>query len=102
MTELSHMLQDMGTIMFTSQIAKTLYDESGVVPMPIDGYVEYQRREYCKDIRCPRQLELETKAVDSDEYQAIRQKCQTACLHTTYEFHHWLIGKGYLIVRPAE
>jgi hypothetical protein len=70
--------------------------------MPIDGYMEYQRREYCRDIRCPRQLELGGEEVGSDGYEAIRRKCQTACLHTTYEFHHWLIDKGYLIVRPKE
>lgn len=68
--------------------------------MPIDGYVEYRRREYCKDIRCPRQVELESKVAGSDEYEAVRKECQTACLHSTYEFHHWLIEKGYLIVRP--
>jgi hypothetical protein len=68
--------------------------------MPFDGYVEYQRREYCRDIDCPRQAELETKTPGSDEYEEIRRQCKTDCLHTTYEFHHWLIEKGYLIVRP--
>lgn len=68
--------------------------------MPIDGYVEYQRREYCKDIKCPRQVDLDSKAAGSKEYEKIRQLCKTDCLHTTYEFHHWLIEKAYLIVRP--
>jgi len=68
--------------------------------VPIDGYVEYPRREYCKDVKCPRQTELESKAAGSREYERIRELCKTACLHTTYEFHHWLIEKGYLIVRP--
>lgn len=65
----------------------------------IPGYLDYQRREYCRDIQCPRQLELEAAAPDSEPYTRIRSLCQSACLHTTYEFHHWLIGKGYLIVR---
>ena len=68
--------------------------------MPIEGYVEYQRREYCKDIRCPVQLELDASVPGSDEYERIRAICQQACRHTTYEFHHWLIEKGYLLVRP--
>jgi hypothetical protein len=67
--------------------------------MPIEGYAEYQRREFCKDVRCPVQLELDTKKQGSDEYEKIRQTCKTNCRYTTYQFHHWLIEKGYLIVR---
>ena len=69
--------------------------------MPIPGYVEYQRREYCRAIRCPVQLELEKVPQGSEQYEAMRKKCVTGCIHTTYEFHHWLIAQGYLIVRPA-
>jgi hypothetical protein len=29
--------------------------------MPIDGYVEYKRREFCKDVRCPVQLDLDSQ-----------------------------------------
>lgn len=70
--------------------------------MPIEGYIDYRRREYCKDIRCPVQLDLDAQPEGSEEYQKIRKKCQTACIHTTYEFHHWLINKGYLIIRPEK
>jgi len=66
----------------------------------IEGYVDYQRREYCKDVACPVQLELDAASPDSPDYERIRTICKTACRHTTYEFHHWLIDKGYLIVRP--
>ena len=69
--------------------------------MAIEGYVEYQRREYCKDIRCPVQMELDAQAPGSAEHERIRQTCRTGCVHTTYEFHHWLIDQGYLIVRPT-
>ena len=70
--------------------------------MSIPGYVDYQRREYCKAVRCPVQLDLEAQAPGSSEYERIRSICQTACQHTTYEFHHWLINQGYQIVRPAK
>lgn len=70
--------------------------------MSIDGYVEYQRREYCKDIRCPVQLDLGAQQEDSEEYDKIRNICKNECRHTTYEFHHWLINKGYLIVRAKK
>lgn len=70
--------------------------------MSIDGYIDYQRREYCKDVSCPVQTLLDRQRPDSQEYACVRNICQTACIHTTYEFHHWLIEKGYLVVRPAE
>jgi hypothetical protein len=69
--------------------------------MTIDGYLEYQRREFCKDLPCPVQVLLEAAPEGSAEYGRIRGICQSSCIHTTYEFHHWLIQKGYLIVRPA-
>ena len=70
--------------------------------MPMEGYADYKRREYCKETECRIQLELDAQQEGSEEYQNIRQKCQTACIRTTYEFHHWLIDKGYLIVRPEK
>ena len=72
------------------------------MPVPgLSGYVDYQRREYCKDIRCPVQLRLDAAGEGTKEYEEIRNTCKTACIHTTYEFHHWLILKGYELVRPA-
>jgi hypothetical protein len=46
------------------------------------------------------QLELDDQPPGSDAYEKIRQECKTNCRYTTYQFHHWLINKGYLIVRP--
>jgi len=68
----------------------------------IDGYIDYRRREYCKDIQCPVQIDLEQEQPDTDEYERIRNICKTACKHTTYEFHHWLIQNGYFVVRPEQ
>jgi len=69
--------------------------------MAIPGYTDYQRREYCKDIRCPIQAELEKYKDGSADYERIRGICTSNCIHTTYEFHHWLTGKGYEIVRKS-
>jgi len=69
--------------------------------MAIPGYVEYQRREFCKDIRCPVQRQLDKCEVGSDACEEVRTVCRTKCIHSTYEFHHWLIEHGYEIVRPA-
>jgi hypothetical protein len=70
--------------------------------MTPEGYVEYKRREFCKDISCPLQVQLNSLSEGSSAYEQTRQKCSTACLYTTWQFHHWLIEKGYLIVKPKE
>jgi hypothetical protein len=67
----------------------------------ISGFIEYQRREFCKDIGCPIQHRLEKHQAGTDEYEEVRRTCKTQCIHTTYEFHHWLVDHGYEIVRPA-
>jgi hypothetical protein len=56
--------------------------------------------EYCNDVKCPIQLLLNKQVDKSPEYEEIRAICASGCLHSTHEFHQWLIGKGYLIVRP--
>ena len=68
--------------------------------MDIDGFVEYQRREFCKDIRCPVQLLLDKQTPDTEEYAQARGICMEDCVRSTYEFHHWLIEHGYLVVKP--
>ena len=69
--------------------------------MAIKGYVEYQRREFCKDIKCPIQIELDKYKDGSADYERVRDICKGNCIRTTYEFHHWLTGKSYSIVRPS-
>lgn len=66
----------------------------------IEGYVDYKRREYCNEVKCPIQLLLNREVERSAIYEEIRAICASSCLHSTYEFHHWLLEKGYLIVRP--
>ena len=68
--------------------------------MSIGGYIDYQRREFCKDVQCQLQMDLDGQQPGSDVYEKIRQTCKADCRYTTYQFHHWLINQGYLIVRP--
>ncbi|MBC7261301.1 MAG: hypothetical protein H5T63_04730 [Chloroflexi bacterium] len=70
--------------------------------MSIEGYIEYKPREYCNAVQCPVQLELNTLVPGSEEYERIRATCRTNCRHTAWEFHHWLIEKGYLVIRPEK
>jgi hypothetical protein len=69
--------------------------------MPIDGYVDYRKREFCRDVRCPVQMELNKLKEGSEAYERIRKTCKESCKFTTWQFHHWLIDKGYLIVKPS-
>lgn len=68
--------------------------------MSIAGYIDYKRREYCNDIKCSVQVDLNAQEESSEEYEKIRGICKDDCKYTTYQFHHWLIDKGYLIVKP--
>jgi hypothetical protein len=68
--------------------------------MTIEGHTDYKRREYCNDIECQVQLLLNAQDEGSTHYEEIRQLCKTNCIHTTYDFHHWLIDRGFLIVKP--
>ncbi|MBN2143788.1 MAG: hypothetical protein JW774_04105 [Candidatus Aureabacteria bacterium] len=70
--------------------------------MPIKGYIEYKRREFCKDVHCPVQVNLDVETEGSPIYENIRNTCKTGCIYSTYQFHHWLMEKGYLIVRPEQ
>ena len=65
------------------------------------GYIEYQKREYCKDIKCPIQALLDEAGEDSLKYEAIRGICKTDCIHTTHQFHGWLNQHDYIIVKRA-
>ncbi len=67
--------------------------------LSIDGYIDYKRREYCNDVKCPIQLLLNKEEEKSSKYEEIRAICSSNCLHSTHEFHFWLIEKGYLIIR---
>lgn len=68
--------------------------------MAIEGYVDYKRREFCKNMKCPVQSELDLQEEGTAEYEKIRSICKAECKYTTYQFHQWLIGNGYLILRP--
>ena len=69
--------------------------------MSIEEFVDYQRREYCKDIKCPVQLEINKLEQGTELYEEKRNICKNNCIHTTYEFHHWLIEHGYLVMKPV-
>lgn len=68
--------------------------------MSIDGFVDYKRREYCNDIKCDIQMKMNKAGEGTPDYDSLRDVCKKDCIHSTYEFHHWLIENGYFVVRP--
>jgi len=70
--------------------------------LSIEGFIDYKRREFCNDVKCPVQVELNKLESGSEDYEQVRKTCSTDCKYTTWQFHHWLIEKGYLIVRPRD
>jgi hypothetical protein len=70
--------------------------------MSTKGFAEYKRRAFCNDVKCPVQMELNECRDKPEEYDRIRQTCRTGCLYTTWQFHHWLMEKGYLILKPED
>jgi len=70
--------------------------------MPIEGYVDYKRREYCNDVKCLIQMLLNKESEGSPKYDEIRAVCKSNCIHTTHEFHYWLIQNGFEVVKPKD
>ena len=70
--------------------------------MSLEGFKTYKRREFCNAIKCSTQIKLNNLKVGSPAYEDTRQTCRTDCKYTTWQFHHWLIEKGYLILKPMK
>lgn len=67
----------------------------------IQGFIDYQRREFCHAIHCPIQTLLDEEEPSTAHYETIKQVCKSDCLHSCHEFHAWLNDQGFLVVKPA-
>ena len=67
--------------------------------MAIDGYREYRKREFCRDVTCPVQVQMNSTEPGSEDYEKIHKECKDSCRFTTRQFHYWLIEKGFLIIK---
>lgn len=65
--------------------------------MTIIGYVDYKKREFCRDVDCEVQQRLNSQQESSKEYEMIRGECND-CM--AWQFHHWLNERDYVIVKP--
>mgnify|MGYP006283411543 CR=1 FL=1 len=69
--------------------------------MDTEKMIEYKKREFCNALPCKVQVLLNQQKEGSEAYEQVRSICKSNCIHTTHEFHAWLIEKGYLVLRPA-
>jgi len=70
------------------------------VEKSISGYKDYTKREFCKAIKCPVQVCLDKEKAGTAGHDDVRKICKEGCMHSTHEFHSWLINAGYLVVKP--
>ncbi len=57
----------------------------------------YKKREFCNNIKCPVQLELNKHIDTSSEYNAIKGICASNCLQSADSFLIWLKNNKYYI-----
>ena len=67
-----------------------------------EGFDEYKKREFCKDIQCEVQVELNKHPEGSEEYEKIRVTCKADCKHGAHEFHKWLNEHSYIIIKSQK
>jgi hypothetical protein len=56
---------------------------------------EYQSREFCKDVKCPMQRELDNEARDETAQAAIKSVCRNGCVYFSDDLMRWLGEHGY-------
>ncbi|MFH1978129.1 MAG: hypothetical protein ABIJ92_02290 [Candidatus Aenigmatarchaeota archaeon] len=66
------------------------------------GYVVYIHRDFCKDVECPVQIELDKEEIESEKYNTICETCKRDCNFTAIGFQKWLASHGYLIVKTSK
>jgi hypothetical protein len=56
---------------------------------------EYQSREFCRDVRCPMQRELDSESRDETAQAAIKSVCRNGCVYFSDDLMRWLGQNGY-------
>jgi hypothetical protein len=69
---------------------------------PIPCHSNYKKRTFCKAVKCPVQLKLNSLQEGTEEYEKVRKTCKKACKFSARDFHYWLMDNGYLIVKAEQ
>ena len=62
-----------------------------------EGHREYKKREFCNDIPCFVQVELNKHQAGSEKYENVRKICSSACQFIADDFGDWLNQKSFKI-----
>ena len=63
---------------------------------------EYRKREFCNDVKCFVQLELNKNVQGSEQYEKIRGICSSACQFGGKSFENWLIENGFSLFKDGK
>lgn len=66
------------------------------------AYEDYKKREFCNDVRCPVQMEMNKHSSESEGYNALRGICSSSCLKSANEFLRWLQDHGFILVKEDD
>ena len=67
-----------------------------------ENYSEYKKREFCNDIPCFVQIELNKHEQGSEAYENIRRICSAACQFKGQDFEDWLKKNGFNLFKDGK
>ncbi len=68
--------------------------------MTIENFIEYKSGDFCRDMKCPVILNLDSLEKASKEYNELKKYCHDECIYNAWQYHNWLQKKGYKILKP--
>ncbi len=63
---------------------------------------DYKKREFCNDVKCFVQMELNRHEVGSEKYERVRAVCSSACQFTGKDFEGWLRKNGFGLFKDGK
>ena len=67
-----------------------------------DSYQEYKKREFCNDIKCFVQMELNKHEAGSGKYEKVRGICSAACQFKGQDFEDWLKHNAFNLFKDGK
>ena len=71
------------------------------MPTP-QGHIEYKKREFCNDVQCFVQVEINKHSAGSVQYETVRKICSSACQFKADDFKDWLAKHGFKVFKDGK
>ena len=62
----------------------------------------YKKREFCNDVKCFVQVELNKHPAGSENYENVRKICGSACQFKGQDFENWLKNNGFSLFKDGK